>query len=155
MPGSVRRPCYSAFASLFRARVYPGSWSLLREPGGAAASFKHVFFVWWEVRQQFLSLLTDRVGDRGGSAEQSARKGYYAVVEDAPKLKGSSLWSPKPDFYLWVGLPFRESFRGPLDSWVVMELAHRTTLVCSVVASVLCHDSSSLTGGANVSPVLK
>lgn len=50
------------------------------------------------MRQQFLCLLPDRLGDRGGSAEQSALKGYYAVLEDAPKIKGSSLWSPKPGF---------------------------------------------------------
>lgn len=31
---------------------------------------------WWEVRQQFLCPLPDRLGDRGGSAEKSALKGY-------------------------------------------------------------------------------
>lgn len=38
----------------------------------------------------------DRPGDRGGSAEKSAMKGDYSVLQDAPKLGGSSLWAPKP-----------------------------------------------------------
>lgn len=38
----------------------------------------------------------DRLGDRGGSAEKSAMKGDYSVLQDAPKLGGSSLWGPKP-----------------------------------------------------------
>lgn len=55
-----------------------------------------VVCVRWEVRQQFLYPLTDRLGDRGESAEKSAQKGYYIVLANAPQTKGAQ----SLDFYL-------------------------------------------------------
>lgn len=105
------------------------------------------------MHQQFLYLLPDRLGDRGGSAEKSALKGYYAVLEDDPKLRGSSLWGPKSGFLsLTVGLLFREPFQEQLDRWVVLRLVHRTIPVFFLGARVLCPVSSSLAGGSERQP---
>lgn len=61
--------------------------------GRASASLHGYVCVWCEVRQQFLYPLTDRLGERGGSAEKSARRGYYTVLVDAPpKLREPKAW---------------------------------------------------------------
>lgn len=54
---------------------------------GRASALHGYVCVWCEVRQQFLYPLTDRLGERGGSAEKSARRGYYTVLVDAPQTK--------------------------------------------------------------------
>lgn len=71
------------------------------------------------------------------------------MLEDASKLRESSLWGQKPGFLsLRMDLPFREPLQGQLDRWVVLGLLHRTTPVCSLGARVLCPISSSLAGSS-------